>query len=138
MAEEKIENVVYFGIYGFECDVKVIADIMQIDGYRGLSKGDPKPYRRNVICEDGLWEIKSPLEKYKNIEEHISWVLDLLSPKLDKLKMVYQYYGASSELSISINNYNLENTGLHLNRRLIEKVSILKAAIDIDIYNFVD
>ena len=92
MAEERIENAVYFGIHGFKCDVKVIANIRQIKDYRGLSKGDPKPYRKDVICEDGLWEIKSPLEQHRDVEEHINWILDLLLLKTDALKMIYKHY----------------------------------------------
>lgn len=57
MSEARIENVAYFGIHGFDCDVRMIATMLRIDGYRGLSKGDLKPYRKNVICKEGLWEI---------------------------------------------------------------------------------
>ena len=135
MIEERTENTVYFILDGFECDLNVIADIMQIDDYQGWSKGSPKPYRKGISCKSGLWEIKSPLEQYKAIEEHVSWIVELLLPKLNALKMIYRRYAACSELSSSIINYNENHTGFHLSQEVIKKVSMLKASVDIDVYN---
>ena len=135
MKEEKIENGIYFAIHDFKCDVRVIAEVMQIDDYRGWSKGDTKPYRKDVICKTGLWEIKSPLAKNVGVENHVNWILNLLLPRVGKLRMIYQNYNASSELSISISTYNLVNHGIHLTGELIEKIHMLEASIDIDVYN---
>ena len=128
-------NNIYFGIYDFVCPVADIADILRIDGYRGISKGDLEPYRKDIVCETGSWEIKSPLGEEKDIEDHIQWVLDLMVPKLDQLKLIYKQYGATAGLAISTFNYNVVNPGIHLERELVEKINMLEASIDIDIYN---
>ena len=75
------------------------------------------------------------MKQYKDIEEHVSWIVELLLPKLNELNMIYQRYAASSELAISIINYNETHTGFHLSREMIKKVSMLKASVDVDVYN---
>ncbi|MHA7878008.1 MAG: DUF4279 domain-containing protein [Bacteroidota bacterium] len=133
--EGKIENIALFSINDFECDLKVIADIMRIDGYEGWNKGDQKPYRRSALCEGGLWAVKSPLERCRDAEEHVTWLVELLFPKLSRLRTIYQRYNASSELSISMVSHNEKHLGLHLNQEIIEKVGLIGASIDVDIYS---
>lgn len=42
--------------------------------------------------------------------------------------MIYQHHDAYSELSISISNYYSVNSGLHLDKEIVEKVNKLGAS----------
>jgi len=132
---EKIENTVYFGVHDFVCDIKIIADILQIDRYNGWSKGEPIPHRKNVVSEVGVWEIQSPLPKSNSLEKHINCLLKLLLPRVDNLNLLYDRYQATSEFSVEICTYDVANFGFHLNSQLVDKINKLGASLDVDIYN---
>jgi len=133
--EGRIENIVYFGIHNFECDIKIIANILEVPNYSGWSKGEHIPYRKNMISNSGVWEIKTPLDKISPLEEHLNWLTTILIPKVPQLNLIYKNYGATSELSIEISTYSVCNFGFHLDKELIQIINKLGTSLDIDIYN---
>lgn len=135
---DETNNKAYFKIYNFTCSFGVISEILQLKADKHWHKGEQmvvNDKKVGAIRKHNTWEVISKLHPERAIEEHVQEIIELLTPKAQKLWTIYTNYGASAELTIVSYMYGNPNPGFWLDRALVEKIGKLGASLDIDIYN---
>jgi hypothetical protein len=128
----KNETIVDLAIINFKEPPSEIADILDIQPSRMWLK-DELVYPKTLIRrkENGL-EISSSLSKYHSFREHISCLIDILTPLKDKFKNL----PATCEIKLSCHIYIYEEgmPDISLEANEVKVLSDVNARIDIDTY----
>jgi hypothetical protein len=65
-----------------------ISDRLNLQPTRTHTKGEPRGFRQkdgsispSIVWNDSAWILTSPLERDRNLAEHIKWLLDAIEPR---------------------------------------------------------
>lgn len=127
------KNKAFIKIHDFECGIDEISDTLEIQPTDSWLKGELIPNRKgNIRRKQSTWEYESTVPISEPIEKHINSLLDTFKSKTEILKeFSHTYY---TELTLVIYEYESGNTGLIIEKEVIEKISELGLTLDIDIY----
>lgn len=90
-----IENIVYFKLIDFTCNLNTISKILKIKNYEGWNKGDlVKIGKIEKKMDFALWQtfLNDPNEE--NIEEQINKILNNMISKKNELRKLHELYKA--------------------------------------------
>jgi hypothetical protein len=131
--QKKTEIRVYFSIYPEDMDPEKLTELIGLKPSSihlkgdSLVKDDPKSYRH----KENLWEIKSHLDQYSNLQDHVINALEQLRPF--KRKIIEATRGMHKELAVTI-FFSEDRPPLHLDKNIIKELAEYGAEVDFDVY----
>ena len=94
-------------------------------------KGDLKSGRVRIPWKESLWRLESPLGDGSDMAEHVSWLLDVLEPKLDLLKQLAE--SCRIDLFCGFSSSHGQG-GFTLDSRLIGRLAKLDLPINLSLH----
>jgi hypothetical protein len=67
-----------------------IAEIIGLEATKTHTKGTLKNSRFTLVWPTSLWLLNSPLSDQNGMADHLRFLLDLLEPKMDALKQLFE------------------------------------------------
>jgi hypothetical protein len=67
-----------------------IAEIIGLESTKTHTKGTLKNSRFTLVWPTSLWLLNSPLSDQNGMADHLRFLLDLLEPKMDALKQLFE------------------------------------------------
>jgi hypothetical protein len=67
-----------------------IAEILGLEATKTHIKGTLKSSRVRLVWPTSLWLLNSPLSDRNDMADHLRFLLDLLEPKMDALKQLFE------------------------------------------------
>lgn len=126
---------VYLKIHDFECPIEDINNALGLLPTKSWVKGDVvNESKALIVRKNSVWQIESNVSEQAPVEEHIKFMLDLITVKSTLLKQFTRKY--ESELTIvSKCNKNEEfNYGFFIDIESLTLISDVGLSIDMDIY----
>ena len=130
--EQEYDTYAYFWVSDFDCDPKVISDILGLKPSRSFKKGDLISDKSNHRRKFSSWEYLSSLPRSEPCQDaHISNLIEVMLKKKDAIKILKEKY----EIGINcVGYYHDANPGFHMSAELINSCSTLGISIDFDLY----
>ena len=119
----------YFTVTG-KGDSSLISSILKIESTKNWSEGENNP-RNNTPRKFMRWNLESGLDDTQSIDLHIEKLLSVLEPlalELAELSTKYEVYIQC------VGYFPPPSHGLHLDRKVIERISRLSVSLDYDFY----
>ncbi len=129
-------NYVSFRIYDFDVFPDELTARLGVKPTEIRIKGETRLIgqfnQSKIINKENVWILKSELPLTASTEDHINNILSKIESHQNEFANVAkQFY---SEFKCALYVYK-ENSGIHLDEKLLQKVAFLNARIDLDIYN---
>lgn len=116
----------------FECDPDQISEMLGIQPTKAWKIGEPIGKTILRRKQNG-WMLNIQILNSEDLEEHITELLNKLSPIWDRVVKLSQLYYA--EINCVVYSYEAQGPGLHLDKKTLEKIVELNAEIDLDYYS---
>ncbi|OIN61225.1 DUF4279 domain-containing protein [Arsenicibacter rosenii] len=129
-----MENKVIFKIHDFECPYEVITKTLDLIPTKAWLKGDKVDTISNRIRSSSLWQIESDIPKENPINEHISFMIGILSEKRSAIKLLTEKYECEFTIVSKCKKEIHYNFGAYLDSNALKLIAHLNLSVDIDIY----
>ena len=134
--KDKHEIILYLRIMEFDCDPDEITSALGVMPSKVWRKGElmndysPRIYKRNG------WRIDSGVDRYRDFNDHLQALFDIIEPNVEAFKAVCsQYY---TDLSCAVYMYHSEEESsipwIHFDKRATRILGMIGAEIDFDMY----
>jgi len=129
---ERRDVYAYFWVEGFDCSPDDLTAQMRAEPSHVQRIGEALPH--GAIAETSLWKLLSPLARGESLlQEYLEALVALLEQRTSVVQSLASRYSAGINC---VGYFYGSNPGLHLSASLIERIAVLKLAVDFDLYNY--
>jgi hypothetical protein len=110
-----------------------IGATLGIEATRTHSKGQPrgKVGSKTFVYRDWAWFLSTPMGGHPNLAEHLKWVLDIIEPRLDALRMLLATCKVVLYCAFSSGN---GQGGFTLDSVMLQRIARLGVPLVLDLY----
>lgn len=128
----KTETIVYFLLTDFQEDPEEISLLLSISPSKTWKVGDLR-IPKSILChESNGWRLNSNMSDSEELEKHVRGLLEQLKPCWKKLiELTTNCY---AQLSCVIYIYDFVRPAIHFDLDIIQKLTEIHTAIDVDLY----
>jgi len=121
---------VYFGVYNFNSDPRVVTEAVGLEPFQAWRKGEPGP--RNSRRTHDRWEFRGAKCAAAPFEDQLNEILGILEQRPDKVRRVVERFGAG--IYCTAIHRETANPGFHLSDSSIRRLAGLGLSCDFDLY----
>jgi hypothetical protein len=127
------EITVEFSLIAPTFDPDYVTDTLNVHPTKAWRKGEPLGVGRRP-SHIASWEFKSNLPLSSPLRDHLDYVLSVISPKRDIVRLLCTELTAESYIEAVIYSYNGDRPEIVLDADVVLKIADLGASFGVDLY----